>query len=135
MNKPFGLEKSYLFLVLSQWPYLKVSLGCDRQIKLALTHQGSMKSILIKSCQQRPSATIQQWSCIGFKAEPQMTRKYNSYQSCDIPYCHHQSLSKEYWSLSPLQLLYLKGRGYSWKQAWEFRQVVCIRVTSKLKTG
>ena len=47
-------------------------------------------------------------------------------QSCDIPYCHYQSLCKERLKLSPLQLLYLKERGYSWKQAWEFKQVCCM---------
>ena len=126
MDKPFGLEKIYLFP--SPFPKLslKVSLGWNRQINLTLRHQGSVKSVLIKSYHQDILLTIQQWSCIGLRADPQMTRKYISYQSCDIPYCHYQSLYREHFKLSPLQLLYLKERGYSWKQGWEFRQLSCM---------
>ena len=123
MDKPFGLEKIYLF----PSPFPKTFFESQSWMKQAdksdTETPGISKKCPHKKLSPRYSAHNTTVKLNWKRADPQMTRKYISYQSCDIPYCHYQSLYREHFKLSPLQLLYLKERGYSWKQAWEFRQV------------
>ena len=123
VNKPSGLEKIDLF----PSPFPKTFIESQSWMKQAdisdTESPGISKKCPYRKLSTRYSAHNTAMKLYWIKTDPQMTRKYISFQSCDIPYCHHQSLYKEHLKLSPLQLLYLKERGYSWKQAWEFRLV------------
>ena len=92
MNKPFELEKIQLF----NSPFPKTFFEGQSWMKQADKSDTETPGISKKCTYRKLSkSTICYNTAMKLyqkKADPQMTRKYISYQSCDIPYCHYQSL-------------------------------------------
>ena len=101
VNKPSGLEKIYLF----PSPFPKTFIESQSWMKQAdisdTETPGISKKCPYKKLSTRYSAHNTALKLYWIKADPLMTRKYISYPSCDIPYCHHQSLCKEHLKLCP----------------------------------
>lgn len=126
MNKPSGLEKIYLFPSPFSKTFIESQSWMTQADKSDTVTPGISKSVLIKSSPHRQSAAIQQWSCIGYRADPQMTRNTLATRAATFHIDIFRAYTKNTLTFTPSSIVPQREGTQEWKQAWEFRLAYCI---------